>query len=109
MPRAPTPAPFHQYIHHSTTTITRVVQFGVRSKIWVRELSRILTNPKNAVRWLLKIRQTLYPIFELLGLNLQPKRQKIALDGRQTLRYFLHSFIKIYNIHVEQYKHVLDV
>jgi hypothetical protein len=27
----------------------RVVQFGVRSKVQVRELSRILTNPKNAL------------------------------------------------------------
>jgi len=28
----------------------RVVQFGVWSKVQVCELSRILTNPKNAVR-----------------------------------------------------------
>ena len=27
----------------------RVVQFGVRSKVWVHELSRILTNPKKSV------------------------------------------------------------
>jgi len=39
----------------------RVVQFGVRSKVRVHELSRILMNPKNAVRELLKFRQTLSP------------------------------------------------
>jgi len=25
--------------------LPRVVQFGVRSKVWVRKLSRIITNP----------------------------------------------------------------
>ena len=45
----------------------RVVQFRVWSKVWVRELSRILTNPINAVRKQLKVRRTLCPFFEILG------------------------------------------
>jgi len=36
----------------------RVVQFEVRPKVWVRKLSRILTNLKSAVRSLVKVRQT---------------------------------------------------
>jgi len=35
---------------HARTVSIRVVQFGVRPKVRVRKLSRILTNPKNAVR-----------------------------------------------------------
>ena len=37
--------------------LCRVVQFGVQSKVWVCKLSRILTNPKNAVCELLKVRR----------------------------------------------------
>jgi len=37
----------------------RVVQFEVRPKVRVRELSRILTNLKSAVRSSVKVRRTL--------------------------------------------------
>ena len=57
-----------------------VVQFGFWFKVQVCKLSCILTNPKNAVRELLKARRTLSPFF-----NLQPNMQERALDGRQTL------------------------
>jgi len=43
---------------HSLLCI-RVVQFGVRSKVWVCELLHIFTNPKSAVRELLKVHPTL--------------------------------------------------
>jgi len=39
----------------------RVVQFGVRSEVRVRELSHILTIPENAIRDLVKVRRTLCP------------------------------------------------
>ena len=34
---------------------SRVVQFGVRSKVWVRKLSCILINPKKAKRMKFKV------------------------------------------------------
>jgi len=63
---------------------SRVIQFGVPSKVRVRKLSRILTNPKNAVCELVKVRRTSSPYFEFWGPNLQLKMQERALDGRQT-------------------------
>jgi hypothetical protein len=47
----------------------RVIQFRVPSKVWVCELSRILTNPKSVVREPLKVRQT----YALLSIILGPK------------------------------------
>ena len=42
--------------------LTRVVQFGARSKVWVCQLSRILMNLKNAVCEQLKACWTLCPL-----------------------------------------------
>ena len=61
----------------------RVAQWGVWSTVQVRKLSRILLNPKNAVRELLKVHRVLGPSIELLGPKFQPKMQKRALHGNQ--------------------------
>jgi hypothetical protein len=71
-----------------TVCLGRVVQFGVRSKVRVRKLSRILTNPKNAVCELLKVCQTLSPFFELLGPKLQPNMQKKSPSWPSNVLFF---------------------
>jgi len=53
-----------------------LVQFGVRSKVQVRKLSRILTNPKNAVRELSKVRRTLCPFSNFRVQNCSQKCRK---------------------------------
>jgi len=67
------------------TRFGRVVQFGVRSKVRVLELSHISTNHKNAVCELSKVYWTLKPFFQTFGKSkIAARNAGRALDGRHT-------------------------
>ena len=58
---------------------TRVVEFGVQSKFRVCKLSRILTNPKNAVRYIyiaIKSSSNFKPILRIFRSKIAPKCRK---------------------------------
>ena len=62
----------------------------VRSKVWVRELSRILTNLKSAVRRLVRVRQTFKGLSNLHARWTEPQRLSACTLDRITKVQCMH-------------------
>ena len=76
--------------------LLRVVQFGFRSKVWVRKLSRILRSPENAVRdELLKVCRVLILFLNFwvqnCSPNLQDKCGSVASDAEKLAKPITRS------------------